>query len=977
MAKNLLKNPPRNLLKEGKRKPRNLLARKEIEPEIRPLDTSLKAKFRTFIKSGDVGRQSFPPLEVAKQIIFPSQDRFEKEDANAKKVTLFLSNYSNTRLFGLPDLIANKVGGIGRPQPETPGEAISAGAGSLAGFIGGPIKVSQKITPKIPIIRPLIFSPAKSRTQAVVKTILRGAGVLGVAEALMTPEEGLFRLKDRVKSFGSGALTGAVFGALSFVPSKPLRISMASGFTGIPSAMREDPLEIQVFNFGLGAYFGRKGERARNIVVREKAMADLISNGHTGKDFDIIASSNQAKLDKLSSDLKGVSQQPKSIEGILDNNLRPHYRINRSNGKFMIGIPSVEKEFRRDMETSVFNKAQILKAKPSSVFFEGDVEFLLNNIKTKKQLIKLTDQQLYNYEGVLVDAQRQRITPYRDIFKIGTLPVKRQVANGKKINFWDATFRPGLQLLQKLGFGEKFEGKLTQQFMDADVNDAKFRVQHNEITNNWKRMIGMKTETSKKLFNFLNGDIHKKLMTSKEISIAKQMRQYLDWQLDIMNQRRIRQGKPPVKRLDNYITHLMEQMVDDFRVEKHPLPEYIESNLKFIIPKGKESPFLKKRTGAKGFREDIWSALDTYSFRTSAMISDRPVELANRAIRFTQREIRLNQKVGKESPVDWAGIERNLRSYVDDYVGRPTNFDNMVRNSFDVVNRHLPPNAQVRSLLDLTSTFNSLVYGTTMGFRPKLAIRNLGQTSLTFGEVGLKPLSKSIKLLTSRSPEQVAKNKKILSNSKVLDSRKLHFLPEMQPNFSNKMKSKLSRSAFWLYRTADRINVEIAFMSGYQEAKAQGKPDGAAARRGDQVAAKTQYLYLKSNRSPIARGAPGGTRLSPGLGRAAGVFTTWPSNWLELQMAWAKDGNRAAMTRYWGLVLGSLALSAASQINFFKATGAGSPQSLVKSSTGGLPIVRILENPLRSLKPQILNDLDKALGEDGDFKELFLYTWGK
>ena len=280
------------------------------------------------------------------------------------------------------------------------------------------------------------------------------------------------------------------------------------------------------------------------------------------------------------------------------------------------------------------------------------------------------------------------------------------------------------------------------------------------------------------------------------------------------------------------------------------------------------------------------------------------------------------------------------------------------------MNKYLPSFLQIKTITQLSDVFNGLLYLSTMGYRPKLALRNLGQQSLIIGEVGIKPYLKAVR---TPNTEEV---KQLLSQSDVLTSRKLAFAPETETALTRRTIQKVSRSAFFLYRGADWLNVRNGFLAGYYEARSQGKSHQEAIKRGDEVAAKTQFLYLRGNRSALARGFG----LSPALGRTASVFTTWPANWVELMLGWSKPGHRVKVLRYLGLNVALLYLGYLLGVKAWKYTGITSPLSLKEMVTGGLPVTRILEKPQEILHPNIIKDIEKSIDDD-DIRELFIYTW--
>ncbi|HDP36812.1 MAG TPA: hypothetical protein ENN27_02925, partial [Candidatus Atribacteria bacterium] len=179
---------------------------------------------------------------------------------------------------GLPEYALKRFAGREIPTPPSPAGKILAGIGELAGFVKAPLPLGTKIAAKTPLVA-RAFRPATTLTQATAKPIIRGATSLGIASALQTPEEGLLAPRERMKQFISSAKAGAVLGGISFIPNKALRMITSSAHFGVPATLREEPLEQQVFKYGLGAWIGRKGGTPRQILAREKPLALLIRDG--------------------------------------------------------------------------------------------------------------------------------------------------------------------------------------------------------------------------------------------------------------------------------------------------------------------------------------------------------------------------------------------------------------------------------------------------------------------------------------------------------------------------------------------------------------------------------------------------------------------------------------------------------------------------------------------------------------------------
>ena len=321
------------------------------------------------------------------------------------------------------------------------------------------------------------------------------------------------------------------------------------------------------------------------------------------------------------------------------------------------------------------------------------------------------------------------------------------------------------------------------------------------------------------------------------------------------------------------------------------------------------------------------------------------------------------KNTGDVSKIDYQGIKKNLDNYTKDLQGRPGSIDRNLRGLVDPLNSvlsKLPGSPQINSINDLSDGLISLIYGSQMAYRPKLPIRNLGQHSLIIGLTGFKPLGWAIK---NRNSEEA---REILSHSDLLKSRGKFFGAETQSLFGKGMIRKVSEVGLKPYRWSDIINVEDAYLAGYKQAIDNPKkfPDPYA--RAEEVAILSQYIYLPENRSDLARGF-GVSKL---LGRPLSVFTTWPANWVDFQIAAATPENRANLMKYWATALTFTAAATAFGIKGAEYVGIKSPLSVLQLIQGKLPIAGIAERP----RVQVLKELKAFLDGDKSLKDILFYT---
>lgn len=164
-------------------------------------------------------------------------------------------------LANLPDFSKLAGGQLSKEEyesltsPQTGMQKVARGFGELAGAIAGPFKIAGGIVSLIP--------------KTAVKTAVGKAAIytgqqmltLGIANALMENQGETAKdiVENKVKAFIDGIESGVGFGGVGSISNTALRIAAMSIYMGVPSSMRGETTEEQVYNYLLGAYFGRHG----------------------------------------------------------------------------------------------------------------------------------------------------------------------------------------------------------------------------------------------------------------------------------------------------------------------------------------------------------------------------------------------------------------------------------------------------------------------------------------------------------------------------------------------------------------------------------------------------------------------------------------------------------------------------------------------------------------------------------------------
>jgi len=415
--------------------------------------------------------------------------------------------------------------------------------------------------------------------------------------------------------------------------------------------------------------------------------------------------------------------------------------------------------------------------------------------------------------------------------------------------------RPTRQVFEKMGLRREVWEPAFEAEIKIYEDLMKFRGEIRGI----EGLVGRSPESRSAIFKALENPAEVKLLGENEKRAYDWFRKYFDkWADDLK--------LPADKRRKNYVTHIFEKAIAQDLEAKRPLdPELIRA-LDFMTPKRVFNPYLEKRLGQRlGLREDPFSAAEAYEAKALKVYHYEPLI----------KRIRTYEKY--LPPLS----ARYLRDFVTRITGRPLTIDreiNQTMKEFAKAIEWLPGGKALGSRLSqnnfgglLAYQYSSLLYFLWLGFKPTSAIRNLSQHSLILGETGALNLARGIGLRGTQEGKQV------LKECLVLRSRSQALLPGIDTSFASRWTDAIREKALWMFRKADRQNVSDAFLAGYVEAKRLGLPRPWCIKRGDEVAADTQYIYTRLGGASWSQSA---------LGRALSPLTTWPENWLELMSRW-------------------------------------------------------------------------------------------
>lgn len=376
------------------------------------------------------------------------------------------------------------------------------------------------------------------------------------------------------------------------------------------------------------------------------------------------------------------------------------------------------------------------------------------------------------------------------------------VSAKEKINIIDL-FRTPTKILNKIGLGK--EGKALEQSWDAYKSELP---SHIDKIGEWLKRLGGKN-ASVRVFRNLDGQ--KVRLTKVEQDVANEINEYLKvWanRLDL----------PEDKRIASYITHLFD---DSFKGK-----EFDPEIARLITDKVAGSvydPFLQKRLGARGYKEDLGLALQAYA--------KRGVRKAN-----MDPALAILKKSSKK-------LEQSQLKYVERLSSRinmrPTEIDSWIDNSA----RSLGVKSQ-RPTMRASQFVRMLGFRGALGANVGSAVRNLTQVNNTFAKLGTRYTTRGyidiVRKMAARDTDELVR-------AGVLDDQ---FVDQSISALKKRLET-VDKGLFFLFDRAEKINRGSAYYGGKAKALAAGKTEVEAIREGIDLARTTQFKFGAVDTPPI------------------------------------------------------------------------------------------------------------------------------
>lgn len=366
----------------------------------------------------------------------------------------------------------------------------------------------------------------------------------------------------------------------------------------------------------------------------------------------------------------------------------------------------------------------------------------------------------------------------------------------KKANIVDFLRTPE-RVLQKIGLGEE------SKFLRASYeNYQKELPEEINKVSQWANQLD--SEGNQRVFQFLDG---KKVdLTPAEQKIADEARIYLkDWAK--------RLGLPEDKQISNYITHIFEK---DF-IKKEFDPD-IARLIQNKVPGSVYNPFLQKRLGQLGYKEDFVDAMDAY---------------VKRAVRTVNMNPALERISDAAESLDQDSY-KFVKKMIDRVNMRPTDTENFIDNL--IKSSPIGYKLGGRPSAAISRNTRQMIYRATLGLSPSSAIRNLTQGANTYAKLGEKytivGYTKMLQGLVTRSKE--------LDEVGVMGN---DFVQDRTISASKQALQKVDKGLFAFFDLAERINRGSAYYGAKAKALAKGASEDEAIETAKKLVRETQFNY--------------------------------------------------------------------------------------------------------------------------------------
>ena len=216
-----------------------------------------------------------------------------------------------------------------------------------------------------------------------------------------------------------------------------------------------------------------------------------------------------------------------------------------------------------------------------------------------------------------------------------------------KVNLLDYIRTPD-RVLKKIGL-EK-EAELIRKKYEDYIRELPINI---EKISEWSKQVSK--ESNERIFKYLDGQAI--TLRPEEKKVAEEIKTWLAEWADRLN-------LPEDNRISYYITHIFDREL----IAKE-FDEDLAKILSTKIAGEVYDPFLQKRLGALGYKQDTWKALDAY------------VKRATRKVHMDEALEKVKEKAQGFEESQW----NYMKKYIDGVNMRPTDMDNLIDNGVKTI----------------------------------------------------------------------------------------------------------------------------------------------------------------------------------------------------------------------------------------------------------------------------------------------------
>lgn len=473
----------------------------------------------------------------------------------------------------------------------------------------------------------------------------------------------------------------------------------------------------------------------------------------------------------------------------------------------------------------------------------------------------------------------------------------RNIPKVAKVHFFDYLGTPEF-VLEKLGLQRGAE-----LLQEAKETAADLKTEALNKVQSWKSEVEAATKgdplSKVRIFRYLDGEarIVKSEMSPTELKVAGEIKEYLQGWAS-------RLGLPEDHQISNYITHIFDKESIPTSVESvFDDPELAEI-MNTTPAKSVYDPFLQARMGKKGYKQDVWAALDAYvkrGTRKEAMdpaleaITDMAKKLDGKSYQYV---VNLTHRINM----------------------RPTELDDLL-DSF--LTQHVVGNKFTsRPTAYLTSKLRNIFYRGTLWANLSSPLRNLSQGANTYAKLGERYTIVGYAKLFGK---MASNNLQELYDSHILDDS---YIQDKKLGVYKTLLQKADPVMYSMFTASEKINRGAAYFGAKSKALAQGLSEEQAIKYAKRIVRETQFSFSSVD-TPVA--------LNSDIAKTVAQLQTYNVKQTEFFARMLKDKDFAGLTR-WTLA------SFAFLFSIGKLFGMSPSQLLPSIGLGGSPTVGLVSD---------------------------------